>query len=334
MATNRVTISAPARLHFGLFSVGDLVERKFGGIGLMIDQPRTVISVTENDRLLVTGEQAEACRQAVSIWFNSLAAELKRELSIQTVDQIPVGIEIESSPPRHCGFGTGTQMALSSAAAAGKFLGLPAQSPEEFASTLNRGKRSAIGTYGFCRGGFLVDRGKLDNEILAPLDFQTEFPEPWTVVLVRFNGSEQSSVGVSGEQEIDAFKNLPPTTQRQRDEMIELVKNRIIPGVTQRDYNLFGESVFEFGRRSGMMFDSIQGGPYQNDFVAEIVSRCREFGVKAVGQSSWGPCVFAIAEDKETAAGLLGHLKEQHGDKVAVEITKADNSGARFVKTN
>ena len=333
MATNQVTISAPSRLHFGLFSVGNLVERKFGGIGLMIDQPRTIISVTENDGLLVTGEQADVCRQAVSIWFNSLAAELKRELSIETVDQIPVSIEIKSAPPRHCGFGTGTQMALSSAAAVGKFLGLPAQSPEDFASTLNRGKRSAIGTYGFCRGGFLVDRGKLDSEILAPLDFQTEFPEPWTIVLVRLNGPKQSSVGVSGQQEIDAFKNLPPTTQRQRDEMIELVKNRLIPGVTQRDYNLFSESVFEFGARSGMMFDSIQGGAYQNDAVADLVAQCRGFGVKAVGQSSWGPCVFAIAEDKKTASGLLEHLNEQHGDNVAVEITKADNSGATFVET-
>jgi len=114
MATSRMTISAPARL---------------GGIGLMIDHPRTVIAVSENDRLRVTGTEADACQRAVSIWFKRLAAELQRELSIKTMDQIPVAIEVKSSPPRHCGFGTGTQISLSTAAAIGKLLGLPAQSP-------------------------------------------------------------------------------------------------------------------------------------------------------------------------------------------------------------
>ena len=331
MPNSPLTISAAARLHFGLFSVGNVVERKFGGIGLMIDQPRTIISVDKSDRLSVTGPEADACSEAISIWFENLAIELRREFLIETFDQLPLKLEIQHCPPRHCGFGSGTQLALSSAAAIGKYFGLPSQSPEEFASTLNRGKRSAIGTHGFCRGGFLVDRGKLGSETLAPLDFQADFPEPWPIVLVRHTGPESSAAGVSGEQEAIAFDHLPPTSQRQREEMIELVKHQIIPGLTQRDYNLFGESVFEFGRKSGMMFDSIQGGAYQNQSIANLVTQCRDFGIKAVGQSSWGPCVFAIAESKESADGLSDFLKEQHGDDIAVEITKADNTGARFI---
>ena len=330
MAANPVTISAPARIHFGLFSVGELVERKFGGIGLMIAQPRTVITARKSESLNITGPEADACREALSIWFSNLTNQLQGELGIETVDSIPASLEIKSSPPRHCGFGSGTQLALSSAAVVGKLLGLPTQSPEGFASTLNRGKRSAIGTHGFCRGGFLVDRGKLENEILAPLDFQAEFPEPWTIVLVRLR-DPQFAQGISGQQEIDAFKNLPPTSPRQREEMIELVKNQIIPGLVDRDYNRFGESVYEFGRKSGMMFDSIQGGPYQNQSVAGLVRTCRDFGVKAVGQSSWGPCVFAIASSDETAAELAEHLNDRHGTGVAVEITKADNVGAKII---
>jgi len=300
MAAKQVTISTPARIHFGLFSVGELVERKFGGVGLMIAQPRTI-------------------------------TELQGELGIQSVDSIPANLEIKSCPPRHCGFGSGTQLALSSAAVVGKLLELPTQSPEGFASTLERGKRSAIGTHGFCRGGFLVDRGKLENEILAPLDFQAEFPEPWTIVLVRLQDSEFSQ-GVSGEQEIEAFQTLPPTSRAQREEMIELVRNQIIPGLVERDYNRFGESVYEFGHKSGMMFDSIQGGPYQNESVAGLVQTCREFGVKAVGQSSWGPCVFAITSSDDMAQELADHLNDRHGEGVFVEITKADNVGAAFVE--
>jgi len=210
MESDQTTISAPARIHFGLFSVGDIVERKFGGIGLMIDQPRTIIAARKSERFNVTGPEADACRDAVSIWYSNLSDELQRGLGIESVDAIPATLEIKSCPPRHCGFGSGTQLALSSAAAVGKLLGLPTQSPEGFASTLNRGKRSAIGTHGFCRGGFLVDRGRLENETLAPLDFQADFPEPWAVVLVRLR-DPQVSQGVSGQQEIEAFKNLPPT---------------------------------------------------------------------------------------------------------------------------
>ena len=330
MAAKQVTISTPARIHFGLFSVGELVERKFGGVGLMIAQPRTIITARESESLNIIGSEADACRKALSIWFSNLTTELQGELGIQSVDSIPANLEIKSCPPRHCGFGSGTQLALSSAAVVGKLLGLPTQSPEGFASTLERGKRSAIGTHGFCRGGFLVDRGKLENEILAPLDFQAEFPEPWTIVLVRLQDSEFSQ-GVSGEQEIEAFQTLPPTSQVQREEMIELVRNQIIPGLVERDYNRFGESVYEFGRKSGMMFDSIQGGPYQNESVAGLVQTCREFEVKAVGQSSWGPCVFAIASSDDMAQRLADHLNDRHGEGVFVEITKADNVGAAFV---
>ena len=329
MAVDQVTISTPARIHFGLFSVGEIVERKYGGIGLMIAKPRTVITASKSESLKITGLQTGACRGALSTWFNNLSIELKGELGIETFDAIPVNLEIKSCPPRHCGFGSGTQLALSSAAAVGKLLGLPTQSPEGFASTLNRGNRSAIGTHGFCRGGFLVDRGKLENEILAPLDFQSDFPEPWTIVVVQLQGP--SSQGISGQQEKDAFKNLPPTSPHQREAMIQLVREQIIPGLVERDYNRFGESVYEFGRKSGMMFDSIQGGPYQSQSIADLVDECRNFGVKAVGQSSWGPCVVAIASSDEIAAQLAEHLNDRHGTGVAVEITKADNVGAKFI---
>ena len=154
----------------------------------------------------------------------------------------------------------------------------------------------------------MVDRGKLESEILAPLDFQSDFPEPWTIVLVQLR-DPQFSQGISGQQELEAFKNLPSTSRQQREEMIELVRKEIVPGLVERDYNRFGESVYEFGRKSGMMFDSIQGGPYQNELVSDLVQTCREFGVTAVGQSSWGPCVFAIASSDEIAAGLAEHLR-------------------------
>ena len=320
---DQVTISAPSRLHFGLFSVGDIVQRKFGGIGLMIDQPRTVITATRSSEFAVSGPSCEDVKLALGIWFEKLQPELAKSFSIKLAHQLPVNLEINSLPPRHSGFGSGTQLALASATAVAKLLKLPPQSADELAATLDRGKRSAIGTHGFCCGGFLVDRGKLENEILAPLDFQSNFPELWSVVLVRLKDFQ----GVSGEQEIEAFKHIPSTNEKQREEMIDLVRSQITPGVIQQDYDLFADAIYEFGRRSGMMFAAVQGGAYQSKSVGALVHQIRNFGVNAVGQSSWGPCVFAITRNHEQAKKLTKFLQKEHASKIDVMITKADNSG-------
>jgi beta-ribofuranosylaminobenzene 5'-phosphate synthase len=216
----RITISAPSRLHFGLFSVGDAVARKFGGVGLMIDSPRTVVTASASDRLEITGPGQAASERALENWFTTMRLALKETLAITELSCLPVKLEIEALPPRHAGFGTGTQLALASAWAVTRFLGLATPSPVELATAVGRGKRSGIGSHGFGRGGFLVDRGKLDGESLAPLDFQTDFPEPWSIVTVIHKDSN----GLSGDLESNAFSNLPDTTEAQRNEMIEIVR--------------------------------------------------------------------------------------------------------------
>jgi len=298
----------------------------------MLDQPRTNIIarlLPSTERLAISGPSSEDAFRWIEHWFQNQADDLKSELSIESAAELPIELLIRSAPPRHSGFGSGTQLALSLAAATSKLLGRPAQSPEELAATLSRGKRSAIGTYGFCKGGFLVDRGKLENETLSPLDFRADFPEPWPVVLVRLKAVE----GFSGNQELDAFKKLPPSDENHRAHMIELVRSEIIPGVLQKNYNQFGEAIFEFGRRSGEMFELIQGGPYHSEPVASLVNLIREFGIKAVGQSSWGPCVFAITNNDKKAAELEAYLKQKFQSDVEISITKADNTGAKFSAT-
>ena len=40
---------------------------------------------------------------------------------------------------------------------------------KELTRLTGRGRRSAVGTYGFVQGGFLVETGKVPGESLAPL---------------------------------------------------------------------------------------------------------------------------------------------------------------------
>lgn len=323
---DQISISAPSRLHFGLFSIGDSVARKFGGIGLMIDSPRTIVTASQSESLQIAdGPENRACWTAIQNWFVGMRLTLRSTLSIDRLDELPVHIDVESVPSRHAGFGSGTQLALSSVTAVTRLLELPLPRASELAALIGRGKRSGIGSHGFCRGGFLVDRGKLKEERLAPLDFRTDFPESWTIVTVII----EQAAGLWGAQEQNAFSRLPGTSVVKRDEMIEIVRNRIIPGVLHRDFDLFSEGVYEFGHRSGMMFAEIQNGPYNGPQIEELIDRIREFGVKAVGQSSWGPCVFAITRNDKAASQLVEFVHSAYGDRCSIGMTKADNTGAQ-----
>ena len=324
----KTIVKAPARLHFGLFSVGDVSERKFGGVGLMLKQPNTVIHCEPNESLKITGPSSEDALKSIQSLFKNLRPELSSNFDINAIEEIPFHIHVDSIPARHSGFGSGTQLALATAAAISHSLGLPTPAPEEMAATLERGKRSAIGTYGFCRGGFLVDRGKLSDELLAPLDFQSDFPIEWDIVLLNLKNCQ----GVSGVQEMNAFDRLVPSSEQHRSAMIEMVKSDIIPGVLQKDYDQFGEAIFEFGLRSGLMFEAVQGGAYQSEPVAELVNQVRTSGVKAVGQSSWGPCVFAITPGQNQTSDLTKRLTDCYGKELEVVVTKAANQGSQISK--
>ena len=294
----------------------------------MVESPRTEIEISAAARFDVRGPEADTCRHAIELCFQRLRHTIQSsELipnRIETADELPLSLRVRSAPPRHSGLGSGTQLALCCTAAMMNYLGLPTPSPEELSSACGRGKRSAIGTYGFFQGGLLVDRGKTADEI-APLDFRTDFPEHWPVLLVM----QRESVGLSGECEKAAFGQLPAVTEQQRNEMIGLVREQIIPSVLEEDYDAFGEAVYQFGHKSGMFFESVQGGAYNGNVVTGLVKFIRQSGLPAVGQTSWGPCVFAIASHIEQAHELIDKLNTRYGDQFEIILTKADNSGAR-----
>lgn len=310
---DEVIVETPSRLHFGLFAVGEKVQRKFGGIGLMVAEPRNRIvlrSVTTGE----VGSDSKLIQTAKQLWceFNDASGE-----------SLPVAIEITSTPQRHVGLGSGTQISLAIGTGLDRFFGVPKRDAVETAAMMQRAKRSAIGTYGFFRGGFVVDRGVTANDQIAPLDLQTEFPTQWPIVL--FIGKRKS--GLFGSHENDAFRKLPDVTPQQQAEMIELARMKIIPGILSTEYDQFAESVYEFGYRCGQFFSEFQGGPFNGKLATELVASIRDFGVKAVGQSSWGPCIFACASNDEQAEQLVTHVHNRFDDEIETIVTHADNRG-------
>jgi beta-RFAP synthase len=314
-------------LHFGLFAIGDTVDQKFGGAGLMIADPQTVVTASHAESFEMEGINIDAGRRAIQIWFDNLPSPIMAMLRADRLSDLGANLRIEAVPPRHSGFGSGTQLALSIVMAVTQLFELPTPSPCEMAASVGRGKRSAIGSHGFFRGGFLVDRGITRDDSLAPLDFQAEFPKVWPVVTANLNDVP----GLSGQMELSAFQKLPPTSAAAKSELVELVRGKLIPGIMQLNYDLFAEGTYELGRRSGMMYSAIQNGPYNGPQVELLVNKIRDFGIPAVGQSSWGPCVFAIARNDKLAMELAANLRTEYGDRCNVRITRADNRGARII---
>jgi predicted sugar kinase len=103
----------------------------------------------------------------------------------------------------------------------------------------------------------------------------------------------------------------------------------MVPALDGKDCPAFGEAVFQFNKLAGDCFSAVQGGPFASDEIARLVTAIRKFGVSGVGQSSWGPTVFAIAANDEEAQRLVDWVRGQdYGRKCEITVARANNSGA------
>jgi beta-RFAP synthase len=240
---------------------------------------------------------------------------------------------IESAAPEHSGLGTGTQLALAVARAISLAAGREDLDVTALAEKLGRGRRSALGIHGFAQGGFLVDGGKGPETLVAPLIARLAFPEDWKVVLVLPKGRQ----GLHGLSESEAFRKLmtpssltPESSRAERQAAIcQLVLLGLLPALAEHNLPAFGETLYEFNRRVGEMFRPLQGGTYSSELGAKVVEFIRSRHVAGVGQSSWGPAIFAVVE-ADRASWLAAAIRERFGFQAQeVMITRANNVGAR-----
>ena len=198
-----VRIEAPSRLHFGLLSFGQAKGRQYGGIGLMVERPGIVLQAEAADRLRVSGLQAQRVREFADRWQRSAAAAHATPRC---------HLRLLQTAPEHVGLGTGTQLALSVAAALYRMADQPIPEATTLADSVQRGLRSSIGTHGFLQGGLVFDRGKSAGESLGLLGARLEMPSTWRVVQIcPIQGS-----GLSGAAEQNVFRKLPPCRLRRR----------------------------------------------------------------------------------------------------------------------
>jgi predicted sugar kinase len=88
--------------------------------------------------------------------------------------------------------------------------------------------------------------------------------------------------------------------------------------------------VYDFGRIAGPCFAPVQGGPFARPEIAAHVESIRNHGVPGVGQTSWGPTVFAITVNEAAAGSLADWLRRQPTTSDShIEIAQPNNHGAQ-----
>jgi predicted sugar kinase len=101
---------------------------------------------------------------------------------------------------------------------------------------------------------------------------------------------------------------------------------RLLPTLAAKDFGGFSESLYQYGILAGNCFSHIQGGPFSSPKAAAVVAEIRAMGFAGVGQSSWGPTLFALAESRKEAAELVARIAESH-QSIRCEICQPNNSG-------
>ena len=322
MAAKSISIFAPARLHFGLLSFGNANERQFGGAGLMLNEPALHLHVEPADSLLI--EADESLRHRIEVFVT----QWKDYHDFQ--DKLPFKIQILRSSRQHTGLGLGTQLGLSITEALNQLHELPALGPSERAAIASRAKRSAVGTFGFQYGGFIVERGRVSTEPISSIDCRLDFPQDWRILLIQ----PQSGAGLSGPRESEAFQSAPVVPKNTTEQLIGLIRDNIVPSITAQDFNSFSSSISKYGNIAGSCFSSIQGGPYNGLELNERVDWLLQHGARGVGQSSWGPTLFSFFESSEDADEFVQTLPQDTSNPLSLTVVQANNEGARITVSN
>ena len=169
----QVSVKTTARLHLGFLEMRGDLGRKFGGIGLALNDPGTSITLSHAEANRVTGPEHARAQDLLETAQDRLSITTRHHLTIH------------EAIPAHSGLGSGTQLALAIAAALRKLEDLPKNSASD-AAMLSRGARSGLGAGLFETGGIVVDGGRGAKTITPPTISRLEFPQNWRPVLRKF----------------------------------------------------------------------------------------------------------------------------------------------------
>ena len=312
----KLRISTPARLHFGIIDMRGDLGRIHGSIGVSIKKPRLVLEIKESKTTIINGARSNRAREIVETLYNAYDI------------QSGVEITIHEDIPEHSGFGSGTQLSYAIGMGLNRIFNL-GLTVEDIAVRLERSRVSGIGTYGFQKGGFILDGGHAvgERDKVPPLIYHQDFPEDWKFVLCV----PKIHKGFSGEQEQKAFKKLESPPAETVKSVSHIVLLKMIPALIEKNIEDFGDAMTSLDTMFGDYWKKIQGGTYSHPRIGECVHHLLECGAYGAGQSSWGPAIYGLADGDKHAQELeaeMNNYLNKGNNEGYVFTTSADNLGA------
>jgi beta-RFAP synthase len=306
-------IEAPARLHLGFIDVSATLGRRFGSLGLAIEELVTTLTVRTADEFAATGPQAQRADAHLRHLLDEFGMPDK------------VALHVERAIPEHAGLGSGTQLALATGRALCRLLDVHLSTPA-LAERLDRGARSGIGIGTFEAGGFVVDGGRGTGGGPPPIVARLEFPRSWRLLLV-FDSQRR---GLFGEAERAAFRALESFPQAKAAHLAHLTLMRLLPALAESDFVPFGEALGEIQRAVGDHFAPAQGGRFTSPRVAAVLQWLEAQGIAGVGQASWGPTGFGVIDSHARAQALLIEARSRfRAEGVDLLVVSGRNRGHR-----
>ena len=309
-----VRVRTGGRLHFGLLDAAE----PFGGAGVMVAHPETEVVVSRAERFAAGPEIIER--------VEPIARRIAERYRLGRLPGCEVALR--HGPPRHSGFGSGTQFALAVAEGISSLLGKAPDRVTLARDFARRGKRSAVGIHGYFQGGLLFedplpgpgdaasDGGGRDDGGEG-LRRRIELPESWRVALLIPTAGDDV---IAGEEEEQRFARLGPGPRGSRTRLRRLLTDELLPAAEVADFRRFGESLTRYNCLSGELFAEVQGGPYRDEGVAAVIDLLIRHGGQGVGQSSWGPGVFCWFPDAASGQAFLDRLPPWAGEIVMTGV--------------
>ncbi len=347
-------VRAGSRLHFGLMELAEGQPHRFGGLGLMVQQPSFIVRWGRGSWPI--SSDREAAERIASV----LQRVTMENESRQHAESLPVSLV---TPSRfHSGLGFGTQLACAVSAGTWLLEHQVASHPqcampwkeivqglahpesdhlEHLARWSGRGKRSAIGLHGFLYGGLILDhghsptsatvqRGSWAAEVASrlPGSIFTEhvsWPSNWRVVLIIPEDGER----ISGQREFQLIQTASSHASDTCQPMWQLAQ-QCLENTRARNFAGFVEALEQYTQLAGELFRGVQGGLFRGPAIQQAVELAQQVGLRGVGQSSWGPTVFGFAEEAVIADEHANRIADQVSNPRWEIIVTGPSSGAQW----
>lgn len=242
-------ISAPARIHMNLLSMGYDGYRKNGGIGFSISGYDTVFEFSPSSLNAVADKRSLDFLRGEDL---SALVEYLDRMCNDFDFKVRLSVSILEGPKAHSGLGVGTTTKLAIAEAL-LLVNKQKYSSDDVRKLSGRGGTSGIGINTYFSGGFVFDGGvKVDDQPFGPsaskersifkfpqVLIEAKMPAAWVIGLLQVTKGKV----ISGKKELEFFSKNTPIDRSAIEAACYQAVMGVSASIVEGDYSTFSKSI-------------------------------------------------------------------------------------------